>query len=90
MTDGTLTITEYLSSCRDGQGPRFVGPKIDKGDPTAEERFDSADMKLLVARLALADAEAELYGRDHNVLRALAENTHARHRAARRGRPATT
>lgn len=89
MNDGTLTITEYLSSCHDGRGPRFLGPKIEKGDPTAEERFDSADMKLLGARLALADAEADLYGRDPEELRAIAQKTHTRHRAARRGRPAT-
>lgn len=89
MTESTLTITEHLSSLGNGRGPRFLGPRIDKSDPTAGARFEAADGKLLAARLALADAEAELYGRDPEQLRLVAIETHTRTRNARRGHPAT-
>lgn len=89
MNDGTLTITEFLASCGHGRGPRFLGPKIDNRDETAKARFEAADEKLLAARLALADAEEELFGRNAGELRGLAIETHHRHRSARRGRRPT-
>lgn len=80
----TTTITEHLSDLTE----RLVGPKIDVKNPEALARFRVLDEALLKARLALADAEAAIYGADRGHLRTLAAATHERTANARRGGPA--
>ncbi len=76
-----LTITEHLAST----STRFTAPRVELKDPAALARFHDLDAKIEEARLALAEAEAALYGLDVGPLRQLASLTHRRTRNARQG-----